>query len=130
MFVTRSKYDALHARYVEVLAQRDDARKNAKEASDSVIQLAASIDRTGHEASTGRALLAQIRASRSLARRLIRAVEACARYRDDAAALRHQLAQVQAAYDHSVGLDSPALDMGVHWQQRRSDRVVPKAVES
>jgi MoxR-like ATPase len=125
MFVTRARYEALRARYVEVLDERDAARRSAKESGDSVIQLAASTARAGQEAERGRAVARSLRS----ASRLGRALRACARYRAESAALRQQVAAVLAAYDHAVGLDSPALDMGVHWQQRRSDRPVPKAVD-
>lgn len=112
MFVTRARYEALYRRYVEAVRAR--------------------------------ALAGQVRSAGRLGRRLMRALRACARYRAESAALRREVARyrvsaaadarradsLQAAYDHAVGLDSPALDMGVHWQQRRSDRPVPKAVES
>lgn len=150
MFVTRARYDALHARYVEVLDERDAARKSAAESGDSVIQLAASTARAGQDMQAARDLLRRSEQGRRNLRgllehlrdtgsqgvlrtthnRLARALRGCARYRAEAAALRRELATARAAYDHAVGLDSPALDMGVHWQQRRSDRPVPKAVES
>lgn len=120
MFVTRSRYDALYRRYVEVVEERDEAREDARSASDSVIQLAA---RAGRDAApTARALLGQVQASRRIARRLMRALRACARYRAEAAVLRRQLATV--AYDNAVELDRPALDLGAGWQQRREDRPV------
>lgn len=126
MFVTRSRYDALYARYVKVVGQRDAARLSAAESSDSVVQLAASAARAGQEALRARALVGQIRAANRFACRLARAIRACARYRADAMALRHQLAVARAQYDHAVGLDSPALDEGARWQERRTDRPVPK----
>ncbi|WP_328902323.1 hypothetical protein OHR86_22550 [Streptomyces sp. NBC_00441] len=150
MFVTRARYDALYARYVEVLDQRDAAVKSAKESGDSVIQLAASTARAGQDLQLARGLLRKSEQGRHNLRgllehlrdtgsqgvlrtthnRLTRALRACARYRAENARMRRQVAQLHAAYDNAVGLDSPALDMGVHWQQRRSDRPVPKAVES
>ncbi|TRV72573.1 hypothetical protein FKN01_29740 [Streptomyces sp. 130] len=130
MFVTRSKYDALYDRYVEMVAQRDDAIEDAKESAASVHQLATAAGRLDLEAVRARALAGQVRSAGRLGRRLMRALRVCARYRAENAALRREVAAARAAYDHAVGLDSPALDMGVHWQQRRSDRVVPKAVES
>jgi hypothetical protein len=126
MFVTRARYDALYARYVEVVDERDAARQEAAESSDSVIQLAASAARAGQDAERARALVGQVRSSGRLARRLGRAIRACARYRADAMVLRHQLAVARAQYDHAVGLDSPALDDGARWQERRTDRPVPK----
>ncbi|MEU1494326.1 hypothetical protein ABZ456_29245 [Streptomyces sp. NPDC005776] len=126
MFVTRSKYDALYARYVEVVDQRDAARKSARESGESVIQLAASTARAGQEAERARAFARGLHS----ASRLARALQACARYRGDARVLRYQLAAARAAYDNAVGLDSPGLNEGRHWQQRRSDKPRPKAVES
>ncbi|MEW2127069.1 hypothetical protein AB0891_25450 [Streptomyces sp. NPDC007259] len=126
MFVTRARYDALYARYVEVLDERDAARRSAKESGDSVVQLAASTARAGQRAEQARSFARGLHS----ASRLARALRACARYRAENAQLRRSTVRLQADYDHAVGLDSPALDMGVHWQQRRTDRPVPKAVES
>ncbi|MFE7626059.1 hypothetical protein [Streptomyces sp. NPDC057509] len=112
MFVTRSRYDALHARYVEVVEQRDEARQDAA-------SLLSAANLSAYYIATADAPLRD---------RLSRALEACTRYRAEAAALRRELAAARAAYDHAVGLDSPALDLGRHWQQRRSDRPVPRAV--
>lgn len=130
MFVTRARYNALHARYVDVVEQRDDAVRSARESGDSVIQLAASAARAGQDAARARALVGQVRASGRLARRLARALRGCARYRAEAVALRRQLAAARAAYDHSVGLDAPALDEGAHWQRRREDRPTPRRAAS
>lgn len=66
---------------------------------------------------------------RECGKRLDRALRACARYRAENARLRSHLAQLQRGYDAAVGLDEPALDEGVHWQQRRADKPRPKAVQ-
>ncbi|MCX4540464.1 hypothetical protein [Streptomyces sp. NBC_01565] len=55
--------------------------------------------------------------------RLHRALRACARYRRDEAALARHAVALQQRLDHAVGLDSPALDAGARWQERRLDKV-------
>lgn len=55
--------------------------------------------------------------------RLHRALRACARYRDNEAKLARHAARLQERLDHAVGLDSPALDEGALWQDRRHDKV-------
>lgn len=60
--------------------------------------------------------------------RLRRAVLVIVRLRHERAALERQLAALQFRYDTAVGLDSPALDEGARWQERRPDK--PQAVAS
>lgn len=45
-----------------------------------------------------------------------------ARLRTEVAAAERRAARVQAQYDNAVGLDNPTLDLGAHWQNRRSDK--------
>lgn len=54
--------------------------------------------------------------------RLDRALRACARYRDAESKLARQNALLQNSYDHAVGLDSPAIEDGARWQERRPDK--------
>lgn len=54
---------------------------------------------------------------------LERALEDCAQARADEAKVTARLAVVQQAYDHAVGLDSPAYDADARWQERRPDKV-------
>ncbi|MEW2351483.1 hypothetical protein AB0904_27920 [Streptomyces sp. NPDC006684] len=44
----------------------------------------------------------------------------------DAARLRRDLARLQARYDDAVGITSPAVEMGEHWQTRRTDKPLPE----
>ncbi|MFJ4852430.1 hypothetical protein [Streptomyces sp. NPDC088730] len=122
MFVTRSRYDALHARYEGVLNQRDTARRD-------VAAYRAALHQAADQSST-RVGLARIRDAVRYGGRIDRLCRAVAALRTENAKLRRTVARLQAGYDSATGLDSPALDLGAHWQERRSDKPRPKAVES
>ncbi|MGW4040435.1 hypothetical protein ACWEIM_29865 [Streptomyces sp. NPDC004778] len=40
----------------------------------------------------------------------------------DLAAAERRADRLQAQYDNAVGLDDPTLDLGAHWQTRRTDK--------
>lgn len=85
--------------------QRDDAKADARAAQHTM--------RTA----------ARLYAAENLAQRLDRALRACARYRQTETKLARRIAELQARHDHAVGLDSPALDAGALWQDRRHDKI-------
>lgn len=131
MFVLRSTHAALKTRYQQVLDQRNEARQAAgahlRAAGFTAGQVITADDVTARYRHGMH--VATIRGIR-LAGRLDRMVRATARLRAELAAETRRANAAQAAYDHAVGLDSPALDLGAHWQERRSDRPRAKAVES
>ncbi|ROQ69208.1 hypothetical protein EDD93_3705 [Streptomyces sp. 840.1] len=108
------------------IAELEDEARGLRYSSRHNAQLADRL--TGRDEDRSRAhVLAVIGQARTVAR-LHRALRACARYRDHEARLVGRLALLQAAYDTAVGLDDPALHLGVHWQERRSDKPRPTAV--
>lgn len=105
------------------ITELEDEARGLRYSSTHHAQLADRL--TGRDVVRSRAhVLAVIGEARTVAR-LHRALRACARYRADEARLVGQLALLQAAYDNATGLDDPALDLGVHWQERRSDKPRP-----
>lgn len=127
MFVLRSTHRALKADYQRVLEQRDTARREARTA------LATTRTAAGQFTDTDNALfltrLTRIREAVQYGGRIDRLCRAVAALRTDNAQLHRTVTRLQAGYDNAVGLDSPALDMGAHWQERRSDKPRPKAVQ-
>lgn len=126
MFVLRSTYRALRADYVRVLEQRDTARREHR-AARTTTRIAAG-QFTNTDDALGRARLARIRDAVRYGARIDRLIRAVAALRTENAQLRRQVTAARAAYDNAVGLDSPALDEGAHWQERRSDKPRPTAV--
>lgn len=145
MFISRSRYNELLARVEMYREAANDARKVQRAALTTNARIAEQVvDTTGLRARLAKSeqgrrnlmgLLEHHRDMgalgllRACGNRLDRALRACARYRAENARLRSHLAQLQRGYDAAVGLDEPALDEGVHWQQRRSDMPKPKAVQ-
>ncbi|MFD3741622.1 hypothetical protein [Streptomyces sp. NPDC058629] len=124
MFVSRRKYDALAADYERVREQRDEAQRNVR-AMQSTTRTAAG-QFTAADDELLRVRLAKLADAIRYTGRIARLVRIVARLRAEVAAADRRTARVQAAYDSAVGLDNPALDLGAHWQTRRSDR--PRAV--
>ncbi|MFJ6615427.1 hypothetical protein ACIQPT_34700 [Streptomyces sp. NPDC091289] len=120
MPVSRRKYNALAADYERVLEQRDEARRAAR-AAGSVSRTAAGQFTTADETLT-RVRLARIRDAVVYRQRITRLVRAVVTLRAAYAAAERRARQVQAAYDHAVGLDNPSLAHGASWQTRRSDK--------
>lgn len=120
MFVLRSTHRALQADYQRVLEQRDDARRQAR-AALAASHLAAG-QFTDTDDALGRARLARLRDAVSYRRRIENLVHAVVAYRTALAVQTRRADRLQAAYDHAVGLDAPALDLGAQWQQRRTDK--------
>lgn len=56
-----------------------------------------------------------------LAARLDRALRGCARWRAEAAAQARLILDQQRQLDHLLEMDTPDVDAGVLWQQRRAD---------
>lgn len=125
MPVSRRKYNALAADYQRVLEQRDAARRQARAALAST-HLAAS-QFTDTDDALGRTRLARLRDAVAYRRRIERLARSIARLRSALTAETRRADRLQAAYDAAVGLDSPALDLGAQWQQRRTDK--PQAVK-
>ncbi|WP_393057670.1 hypothetical protein [Streptomyces sp. LN549] len=131
MFVLRSTHAALKARYEQVLHQRDIARRDAAAHLGAAGLTAGQVIVAEDVAAMWQhTMSAAIRRNVRLGDRLERMVRATARLRTENAQLHRDLMKVWAAYDNAVGLDSPALDLGAHWQERRSDKPRAKAVES
>lgn len=127
MVVLRSTHRALQVQYERVLEQRDTARREARAAIASTHLAAGQFTNT--DDALGRARLARIRDAVRYGARIDRLCRAVARLRTENTQLRRQVTAARAAYDHAVGLDSPALDEGAHWQERRSDKPRTTAVK-
>lgn len=123
MFVLRSAHRALQADYVRVLEQRDDARRQAR-AALTATHLAAG-QYTDTDAALDRVRLARLRDAVAYRRRITRLVRTIARYRTALTAETRRADRLQAAYDNATSLANPALDLGAHWQERRTDRPRP-----
>lgn len=122
MFVTRSRYRALAADYERVLEQRDEALRQAR--THLTTTRTAAGQYTTADAALERTRLARIRDAVRYGARIDRLARAVARLRVEVAAEVRRADRLQAAYDHAVGLDTPALDLGAQWQQRRTDKPV------
>ncbi|MFE2384455.1 hypothetical protein [Streptomyces misionensis] len=61
-------------------------------------------------------------ANLAVARRLTRALRACARYRAALAAERHRADRLQERLDDALGLNTPAVAAGAMWRDRRTDK--------
>ncbi|MEU6615347.1 hypothetical protein [Streptomyces parvus] len=120
MPVSRRKYNALAADYQRVLEQRDEAQRNVR-AMQTATRTAAGQFTTADDALL-RVRLARLADEIRFTTRITRLVHTVARLRTEVAAAERRTARVQAAYDNAVGLDNPTLDLGAHWQTRRSDK--------
>ncbi|GAA3374658.1 hypothetical protein [Streptomyces racemochromogenes] len=72
--------------------------------------------------------------AQSIDTRRRRLLVACATYRAESANLRslhreqaRRIRHLEAQLDHALGTDSPAVDAGSNWQQRRTDKPRPRA---
>lgn len=125
MFVLRSTHAALQADYARVLEQRDDARREAR-AALAASHLAAG-QFTNSDDALHRSRLARLRDAVAHRQRIERLARTVVRLRQALTAETRRADRLQARLDNAVGLDDPALDLGAHWQQRRSDK--PQAVK-
>ncbi|WP_225825661.1 hypothetical protein [Streptomyces naphthomycinicus] len=62
-------------------------------------------------------------ANLAVARRLTRALRACARYRKALAAEQRRADQLQRRLDDDLGLNTPAIAVGETWQDRREQKM-------
>jgi hypothetical protein len=62
-------------------------------------------------------------ANLAVARRLTRALRACARYRAAATAEKQRADHLQARFDDLLGLNDPAITAGETWQDRREQKM-------
>lgn len=120
MFVSRRKYNALAADYERVLEQRDEAQRTVR-AMETATRTAAG-QFTAADDTLTRVRLARIRDAVTYRQRITRLTRAVVTLRAAYAAADRRARRVQAAYDSAVGLDNPSLDLGAHWQTRRSDK--------
>ncbi|NUS76740.1 MAG: hypothetical protein HOV70_11140 [Streptomyces sp.] len=99
MFIRRSTYLRLIARAEAYAQDARDARRAKQNADNQIARMAALADvRQADHDQTIAAMAADLDAAERRAARL------------------------QAQYDHAVGLDNPSLDLGAHWQTRRTDK--------
>ncbi|MGA6873065.1 hypothetical protein ACO8D0_14325 [Streptomyces pratensis] len=125
MFVLRSTHRALQADYLRVLEQRNEAEQQARAARVSMKLAAGQF--TDTDDALGQARLARISDAVGYRRRITRLIRTIARYRTALTTETRRADRLQKAYDHAVGLDTPALDLGAKWQQTRTDK--PQAVK-
>ncbi|WP_405695205.1 hypothetical protein OHA99_09250 [Streptomyces coelicoflavus] len=113
MFVRRSKHADLQARNERLAHLLSEAHEELAAWKSSATRAAALYD----DATTVAAEDAG-----QLKERLARALRACARYRTDNTRLQRRERTLQQRLDDAVGLTSPAVDEGTHWQARRTDK--------
>ncbi|MEU2143584.1 hypothetical protein ABZ741_04635 [Streptomyces globisporus] len=120
MFVSRRKYDALAADYERIREQRDEAQRTVRAMQTATRTAAGQF--TAADDTLNRVRLARLADAIRYTGRITRLVRIVARLRTEVAAAERRAARVQAQYDNAVGLDDPTLDLGAHWQTRRSDK--------
>ncbi|WP_371624085.1 hypothetical protein OG245_15345 [Streptomyces sp. NBC_01116] len=120
MFVSRRKYNALAADYERIREQRDEAQR-AVRAMQTATRTAAG-QFTAADDTLNRVRLARLADAIRYTGRIARLVRIVARLRGEVGAAERRAYRLQAAYDSAVGLDDPLLDLGAHWQTRRSDK--------
>ncbi|MDT0409905.1 MULTISPECIES: hypothetical protein [Streptomyces] len=123
---TRTVRD-LQERLAAVTEQRDAARADAATWKNSSVRTAARFSELHTRAEKATAAhRVEGEHTGSLERRLRRLLIACARYRIELRRTQADFAFLQSRYDDALGLTSPAVEMGEHWQTRRSDKTVPE----
>ncbi|MFF5891209.1 hypothetical protein ACFY72_20860 [Streptomyces globisporus] len=120
MFVSRRKYEQLLADYERIREQRDEAQRNVRAMQTATRTAAGQF--TAADDTLNRVRLARLADAIRYTGRITRLVRIVARLRTEVAAAERRAARVQAQYDNAVGLDDPTLDLGAHWQTRRSDK--------
>ncbi|WP_318196877.1 hypothetical protein [Streptomyces sp. MCL20-2] len=120
MPVSRRKYNALAADYERIREQRDEAQRNVRAMQTATRTAAGQF--TAADDTLNRVRLARLADAIRYTGRITRLVRIVARLRTEVAAAERRAARVQAQYDNAVGLDNPTLDLGAHWQNRRSDK--------
>jgi hypothetical protein len=123
---TRTVRD-LQERLAAVTEQRDAARADAAVWKGSSVRTAARFSELHTRAEKATAAhRVEGEYTGALERRLRRLLIACARYRAELHRARRDLTRLQSRYDDAVGITTPAVEMGEHWQIRRSDKPIPE----
>jgi predicted nuclease with TOPRIM domain len=104
MFVLRSTYDALRARYERAVEDRNEAVKAAEEHVRQIARLSGEVDRLREAV---RSAQVEQRPAEALAAENER--------------LRRDVARLQQRLDDACGLNDPAVLAGQNWQQNRTD---------
>ncbi|PVD01310.1 hypothetical protein [Streptomyces sp. CS014] len=113
MPVSRRKYEQLLADYERMREQRDEAERKVRAMQTATRTAAGQF--TAADDTLNRVRLARLADAIRFARRVERLVRIVARLRTEVAAAERRADRLQAAYD-------PTLDLGAHWQTRRSDK--------
>lgn len=112
------------ARYEQVIDQRDEARTEAAQHVDTIVDRSREIDRLREQLAAAHKRNLTLRRTADtavLARRLDVAHRAGARILAAYVAEKRRADHLQARLDDACGLNHPALDDGRHWQSTRSD---------
>ncbi|MEU6057948.1 hypothetical protein [Streptomyces sp. NPDC047097] len=112
----------LRADNERLTADRDAARAQARRRLNTTPPAAAELERA-----LNRTRLARLQDAVAYERRIRALVRAVTRYRAALTAETRRADRLQAAYDHAVGLDHPALDTGSTRQQRGAEEENRKA---
>ncbi|MFE7273001.1 hypothetical protein [Streptomyces sp. NPDC057623] len=125
MFVRRSTYNALKARYEHTSEQLGKTREKLVGWKGSAIRVAGRNTELARrlEASRDVAFLDTEYAGQ-LEFRLARVLTACVRYRADLAAETRRADRLQRRLDDALGLNTAGIELGSGWQDRREDKRV------
>jgi len=127
MFVLASKHRDLHARYQHALTQLTTARAELANWKGSAIRTAGRNTVLAERLDIARgAVLVDNEYVGQLEARLGRVLRACVRYRASIRRLERDNARLQARLDDGLGLNTPAMDEGARWQERRADLPRPR----
>lgn len=135
-FVTRARYDDLHARYQDALERIEELAKELTDEQDARRLIAcqyvdadtaarrvhARNQRLLEQLEDAREAQQQHAGTRPLTARLNRALRACARYRIQVAARERMIRTQQKQLDAALGLNEPEITAGANWQKRRVDK--------
>lgn len=119
-YVSRTRHDAeitaLRQRVLDTEARHDQAEADRRRLAGQYTHL--------HDTWSGTAIVNDCLtdANLTVARRLTRALRACARYRAALADATHRADQLQHRLDDALGLNTSQIDDGRLWQQTRPDK--------
>lgn len=102
MIIRRATYNRLIARADAYAEAARDNRRVQKAALDNTRHIAAQYV--------------------GLDNRLTRTVKACARYRAELAIRNRRIRHLEQRLDNLLGLDTPEIEAGARWQERRPDK--------
>lgn len=123
MFVRRSTYDDLKARYEHATEQLGEAREELADWKGSAIRVAGRNTELSRRLDASRDVaFIDAEYSGELEGRLSRALRACARYLAAYHAEKRRADRLQRRLDDALGLNTAGIELGSGWQDRREDK--------